>query len=350
MLGLVNGWSPISMAHRSPKSTMFKHGFVFKSNRMKRPIPERDRGCSSLFFSFQMFLHSHRRLLLHLCRHTISLSKRLPSIVPLESSRYEQIRSISHSDTNKRKILMKINTVLNETNPLEAGEQHADAETFACLSNELILSERMVKFPFHYRCVLEQQWEICSDRAVSKEEWNELYRAVGESTKPVFASVTMLVCAHLKHVERGRSLFHYIEQEHPELLKTTLTTSAAYMHLLASDFFSVPEKKHSQDYSPHEEELSRVHDTFVKRREQVSVSKLEEKQRRTIRALRSLSSLRQQQWESSKVYASLDDGTKRIHSYPTWTTIVNYQRWPSMSLTPRFLPLPASWKALDVDL
>ena len=35
-----------------------------------------------------------------------------------------------------------------------------DSANITCLNNELILSERMVKFPFHYRCVLEQQLEI----------------------------------------------------------------------------------------------------------------------------------------------------------------------------------------------
>lgn len=171
---------------------------------------------------------------------------------------------------------MKINTALTETDSLESGEQHADAETFTCLNNELILSERMIKFPFHYRCVLEQQWEICADRSVSKEEWDELYRVTGDSTKPVFASVTMLVCVQLKHVERGRSLFHYIEQTHPELLKTTPTTCAAYMHLLATDFFTIPAKKHGEDYSPNEEELLRVYETYTKRREQVSFHDLSE--------------------------------------------------------------------------
>jgi hypothetical protein len=213
-----------------------------------------------------MLLNYHRRFLLHLCRQTISLSKRLPWV---ESTNYEQIRQINHSEQNKRKILMKINTALKETDPSETGEQHADTETFACLNNELILSERMIKFPFHYRCVLEQQWGICADRSVSKEEWDELYRVAGESTKPVFASVTMLVCVQLKHVERGRSLFQYVEQNHPELLKKTPTTYAAYMHLLASDFFTIPGKKHGQDYSANEEELLRVYETYAKNRELV---------------------------------------------------------------------------------
>ena len=68
----------------------------------------------------------------------------------------------------------------------------------------------MVRFPFHYRCLLEQQWAICQDRQVSDNEWEELYNILGETTKPIFPSITMLVCVQLKHIERGRSLFQFI--------------------------------------------------------------------------------------------------------------------------------------------
>jgi hypothetical protein len=128
----------------------------------------------------------------------------------------------------------------------------------------------MVKFPFHYRCLLEQQLSICQDRWVSNNEWKDLYDIIGETTKPLFASITMLVCVQLKHIERGRSLFEFIEKYHPDLLTSTATTYAAYMNLLAIDFFTRIGKKHGQDYSDYEKELSDVYKKFVKDKKQVN--------------------------------------------------------------------------------
>ena len=165
------------------------------------------------------------------------------------SRRLLPMRSVTSNELMKRKILTRINTFLNEpkANDLPAATD-GEVATITCLNNELILSPRMVKFPFHYRCLLEQQLGICSDRLVSTSEWKELYEIVGESTKAVFASVTMLVCDQLEHVQRGQSLFHFIEQTHPELLISTPTTPMTYMNLLAQNFFSITGKKHCEDY------------------------------------------------------------------------------------------------------
>ena len=184
------------------------------------------------------------------------ISKRIPLIR----------RSITSNEPTKRKILSRMNTIVHETHH----DQETDAETMACLNNELILSSRMIKFPFHYRCLLEQQFGICTDRYVSKDEWNHLYDLVGESTKPVFASITMLVCVQLKHIQRGQSLFQFIEQFHPHLLISTPTTPITYMNLLADDFLSISAKKHAEEYSSNENELIRVYDTYVTTRKQVN--------------------------------------------------------------------------------
>jgi hypothetical protein len=215
-----------------------------------------------------MLFHSHHRLLLNLSRQIISISNHIQPIYPIQSLKTIQIRHINLNDQTKRKILLKINTVLNENENLN----HSDAVNIACLNNELILSERMVKFPFHYRCVLEQQLSICQDRWVKNNEWNDLYNIIGESTKPLFASITMLVCVQLKHIERGRSLFEYIQQYHPNLLTTTVTTYAAYMNLLALDFFTLSGKKHGQDYSLYEKELCDIYQKFVKDKKQVKLN------------------------------------------------------------------------------
>jgi hypothetical protein len=79
----------------------------------------------------------------------------------------------------------------------------------------------------------------------------------------------MLVCVQVKHIERGRSLFHFIEQYHSNLLTTTLTTYSAYMNLLALDFFTSTGKKHGQDYSSHEKELCDIYQRLVKDKKQV---------------------------------------------------------------------------------
>ena len=201
-----------------------------------------------------------RRLFFTFPRQIIALAAtRLPSIQP--------IRPTHVPDQLKRKILMKINTVLSESENLTESDQ----ATIACLNNELILSERMVQFPFHYRCLLEQQFAICPDRWVSHEEWNELYRIVGGSTKPLFASITMLVCVQLKHIERGRSLFDFVEKCHLDLLTSTSTTYANYMALLATDFFSQTGRKHGQDYSIYEKEICDVYERFVKDKKQVTL-------------------------------------------------------------------------------
>jgi len=213
-----------------------------------------------------MLFHYHRRLLLILCRQTISKSNHIQRICHIESSANIQIRHIHPNEQAKRKILLKINTVLHESENLN----DSDAANIACLNNELILSERTVKFPFHYRCVIEQQLSICQDRWVSNDEWKELYNIVGEKTKPLFASITMLVCLQIKHIERGRSLFHFIQQYHPDLLTKTATTYSAYMNLLALDFFTLTGKKHGQDYSSHEKELCQVYQKYIKDKKQVN--------------------------------------------------------------------------------
>ncbi|CAF3770156.1 unnamed protein product, partial [Rotaria sordida] len=208
-----------------------------------------------------MFLRNHSRLLLTLCRPTISIyhNKSLKNL---------QIRHINIDAPMKRKILLKINTVLNEGQHFDENSNESDITNIACLNNELILSERMVKFPFHYRCILEQQLAICQDRWVSNNEWQELYNVVGETTKPLFASITMLICVQLKHIERGRSLFEFIQKYYPDLLTSTLTTYAAYMNLLSLDFFTLIGKKHGQDYSPYEKELCDIYQKFVKDKKQ----------------------------------------------------------------------------------
>lgn len=206
------------------------------------------------FSCFQMFL---RPLFLRLT--VVSLSKR---ILP--------IRSIMYKEPLKRKILSRINITLNEPKSKETSDSDSESITIACLNNELILSARLVKFPFHYRCLLEQQLGICSDRTVSNAEWKELYDVVGQSTKPVFASITMLVCDQLKHVQRGKSLFHFIEQTHPDLLTSTPTTPMTYMNLLAQNFFSITGKKHREDFSTNQNEIIRVYQNYVQKRKNVS--------------------------------------------------------------------------------
>ena len=104
---------------------------------------------------------------------------------------------------------------------------------------------KTVKFPFNYRCLLEQQLAVCQDRWVSENEWNQLYNIVGQATKPLFASVTLLVCVQLQHIDRGRSLYQFVQQHHPELLKSTSTTYSTYMNLLALQFFSYNQKQDS---------------------------------------------------------------------------------------------------------
>jgi len=208
-----------------------------------------------------MLLNSNRRLLFNLSRQIISISKHI------ELSKNIQIRYINSNEQMKRKILLKINTVLNETENLN----DSDTANIACLNNELILSERMVKFPFHYRCLLEQQLSVCQDRWVKTNEWNDLYNIIGETTKPLFASITMLICVQLKHIKRGRSLFEYIQNNHPDLLTSTSTTYTAYMNLLALDFFTLTGKKHGQDYSSYEKELCDVYQKFIKDKKQVKL-------------------------------------------------------------------------------
>jgi hypothetical protein len=208
-----------------------------------------------------MFLNSNRCLLFNLSRQIISISKHI------KLSKNIQIRHINSNEQMKRKILLKINTVLNENENLN----DSDTSNIACLNNELILSERMVKFPFHYRCLLEQQLSVCQDRWVKTNEWNDLYNIIGETTKPLFASITMLICVQLKHIERGRSLFEYIQNYHPDLLTSTSTTYTAYMNLLALDFFTLTGKKHGQDYSLYEKELCDVYQKFIKDKKQVKL-------------------------------------------------------------------------------
>ncbi|CAF1322323.1 unnamed protein product [Adineta steineri] len=210
-----------------------------------------------------MLSYYPRRLFLNLYRQIISIH----SVKSLENI---QIRHLNLTDQTKRKILLRINTALNENE----NETNTDSHTsnIACLNNELILSERMIKFPFHYRCILEQQLSICQDRWVIANEWKQLYDIVGETTKPLFASITMLVCVQLKHIERGRSLFQFIQQNHPDLLTSTATTYSTYMNLLALDFFISSGKKHEQDYSPYEEELCDIYQKFVKDKKPVIIA------------------------------------------------------------------------------
>ena len=205
-----------------------------------------------------MLVHFHRRLLFTLPRQILSLANHRPSAYPT--------RHINISEQTKRKILQKINTALNENENIAESE----VANITRLNNELVLSERMVKFPFHYRCLLEQQLSVCQDRWVSNDEWKDLHDIIGETAKPLFGSITMLVCVQLKHIERGRSLFEYIEKCHPDLLTTTSTTYAAYMNLLAVDFFTRIGKKHGQEYSDYEKEILNVYKKFVKDKQQVN--------------------------------------------------------------------------------
>lgn len=205
-----------------------------------------------------MLIHIHHRLLLNISRQIFNHIQLLKPI---------QIRTINYNEQTKRKILLRINTVLNENE----NTNESDTANIPCLNSELILSERMVKFPFHYRCVLEQQLSICQDRCVPNNEWNNLYNIVGETTKPLFASITMLVCGQLKHIQRGQSLFQYIQEYHPDLLTTTSTTYAAYMSLLATDFFSLSGKKHREDYSAYEKDIIDVYTKFAEDKKQVKL-------------------------------------------------------------------------------
>lgn len=215
-------------------------------------------------FLFQMLASTSRRLLFTLCRQTQRLA--LPSIAAATPA---LVRHLSITDQTKRRILLKINTALNEGIDAEGMAGDSDTANVACLNNELILSERMVKFPFHYRCLLEQQLAICPDRWVPANEWTDLYNVVGETTKPLFASITMLVCVQLKHVERGRSLLQFCREHHPQLLTSTATTYSAYMTLLSLGFFTVQGKKHAHDYSPYEQELCAIYEQHMKEKSQV---------------------------------------------------------------------------------
>jgi hypothetical protein len=218
-----------------------------------------------------MLFSSYRRHLFRLYQQTYAITKHNSLPIDLHTCSYIQQRSTCYNQPQKRKILLKINTVLNETADMNDDEHGGtDMKTIACLNNELILPENMVRFPFHYRCIIEQQWAIWPDRWVPKNEWQELYDIIGDMTKPLFASITLLVCVQNKHVERGRSLFQYIEQVHGDLLRTTSTTCATYMNLLALDFFQTKKDTHENNYSPYENELLRVYETFVKSREKVS--------------------------------------------------------------------------------
>ncbi|CAF0878057.1 unnamed protein product [Adineta ricciae] len=161
-----------------------------------------------------------------------------------------------------------INTVLKQENSGNGDAADSDVANISCLSNELILSERMTKFPFHYRCVLEQQLAICPDRCVSNDEWKDLYNIVGEPVKPLFGSITMLICVQLKHIERGRSLFRFIQEYHPQLLTSSSTTYSTYMSLLALDYFTLKNKKHGQDYSVYEKEIYDIYQNYVKDKNQ----------------------------------------------------------------------------------
>ncbi|CAF4069048.1 unnamed protein product, partial [Rotaria magnacalcarata] len=219
-----------------------------------------------------MLLHYQRRLLLNLCRQTVSISNDIQSVYHSENSKTIQIRHVTSNTPIKKRILLKINTVLNEAEYLIGTQNNSDVTSIGCLNNELILSERMVKFPFHYRCLLEQQLAICQDRWVTNDEWQELYNIVGETTKPIFGSVTMLVCVQLKHIERGRSLYEFIQGRYPGLLTSTSTTYTAFMNLLALDFFTLSGKKHGQDYSLHEKEICDVYEKCVRDKKQSIVA------------------------------------------------------------------------------
>ncbi|UJR31882.1 hypothetical protein I4U23_019356 [Adineta vaga] len=218
-----------------------------------------------------LFSHS-RRLCPTLYRQIIPIINHNPSIHSIQSKDIIQIRHSSISEQMKRKILLKINTVLKETDKIDGNITDTDIANIACLNNELILSERMIKFPFHYRCVLEQQLSICPDRWVSIDEWKNLYDVVGETVKPLFGSVTMLVCVQLKHIERGRSLFQFIQEHHSHLLTSTATIYSAYMNLLALDFFTLKGKKHGQDYSLYEKEIYEIYQKYVKDKKQAIIA------------------------------------------------------------------------------
>jgi len=191
-------------------------------------------------FLFQMF---SRCLIAHLIRRVFVYRN------------FTSIRQITINEQSKRKILSRINTVFDETENLV----NSDTTNLSFLNNELIISERMVKFPFHYRCLLEQQLSVCQDHSIDSNQWKDLYQIIGSSTKPLFASITMLVCVQLKHIERARSLWKYLQDSHPELLTTSSTTSATYMQVLAQDFF----KTKTTDYSKNEKEILDIYKTYI---------------------------------------------------------------------------------------
>ena len=207
------------------------------------------------------------RLFIRLSRQTSSF---ITSIQSCASANTVQVRQINLNEQAKRKILLKINTVLKQADSGNGNGDDSDVANISCLSNELILSERMTKFPFHYRCVLHQQLAICPDRCVSNDEWKDLYNVVGESVKPLFGSITMLICVQLKHIERGRSLFRFIQEHHPQLLTSSSTTYSTYLSLLALDFFTLKNKKHGQDYSLYEKEIYDIYQNYVKDKKQVN--------------------------------------------------------------------------------
>ena len=218
---------------------------------------------------FQMLLYYHRRLLFNLSRQILSISNQFQSIHHIQPSNNFLIRHMNSDSPLKRKILLKINTIFNENEDIN---DDSASTSITCLNNELILSESMVKFPFHYRCLVEQQLAICPDRWVPGDQWNELYNVIGEQTKPIFASITMLVCVQLKHIERGRSLFQFAQQYYPNLLTSTSTAFATYMNLLALDFFTLNKNQHDQKYSLYEKELCDVYQNHVKDKQQVKIN------------------------------------------------------------------------------
>ena len=191
-----------------------------------------------------------------------------------EICRFSSISSMGTNDKSKRNIFFKFNnsTNTNEVNSTNEPSQTNEGVLFTCLDNELVLSERMIEYPFHYRTLLEQQWEICTDRSVPAEQWKELYEKISKETKSVFGSITMYVCLKFKHVNRGRSLFDFIEKNHSESLNSSITTVTSYMELLANEFFMQPKLNDGKKQSPYENELIRLYETYVKHKKLVMIN------------------------------------------------------------------------------
>lgn len=186
------------------------------------------------------------------------------------STDFDSIRCSSSKVVKEKLSLEKLRNLIRENDPSNLTENDLEPEeSFTCLQNELILTNRFVQYPFNFRSVLEEQLDICDDRFVSKDEWKQLDEKIGNETKNLFGSITMHTCLKLKHVERGRSLFQYLEENQIDSLKSTVTTCANYLNLLSLNFFSETRQFDKEKFSPNQDEIIRVFEQFILPRKQV---------------------------------------------------------------------------------